>query len=121
MTSCPLRKSRGVDAFIGGVFNSGVLAAPALKRHLRLRRRVRRSPQTSKTYRRGLRRVRRAPARGGDPFPAQPSGGELVLLGMNTPEPVRQNFEWFSTAIPSALWTRLREEGLIRKDAPTLG
>jgi D-threo-aldose 1-dehydrogenase len=40
---------------------------------------------------------------------------------MNTPEQVRQNFEWFSMAIPSMLWIRLKEEGLIREDAPTPG
>jgi D-threo-aldose 1-dehydrogenase len=42
---------------------------------------------------------------------------KTVLLGMNTPAQVRQNFEWFSTPIPLALWTRLKQEGLARKDA----
>jgi D-threo-aldose 1-dehydrogenase len=43
---------------------------------------------------------------------------KTMLLGMNTPEQVRQNFEWFSMAIPPALWVRLKEEGLIRQETP---
>jgi D-threo-aldose 1-dehydrogenase len=116
----PFALSHAVDVFIGGVFNSGVLAAPTLK---------------GVTYDYAaapddiLRRAQRIAEISGEfgvPLPAAAihfsrshPAVKTVLLGMNTPDQVRQNFEWFSTAVPSALWARLKEEGLVRKDAPT--
>jgi D-threo-aldose 1-dehydrogenase len=38
---------------------------------------------------------------------------------MSKPDRIRQNLNWFSMKIPSALWDRLKEERLIREDAPS--
>ncbi|WP_406430751.1 aldo/keto reductase [Streptomyces sp. NBC_01589] len=44
-----------------------------------------------------------------------------VTLGMRTPEQVGRNAELHRRAVPAGLWDRLRAEGLIRPDVPTLG
>src|SRR5262249_58004729 len=41
-----------------------------------------------------------------------------VIPGPVTPEEVRQNLAWLSRDMPGALWTDLKEEGLIVSDAP---
>ena len=41
-----------------------------------------------------------------------------VTLGMRTADQVRRNGELFNTDVPSALWSDLREAGLLRPDAP---
>ena len=42
-----------------------------------------------------------------------------VIPGGLSPEHVRQNVAAFRHVIPSALWTELKHEGLLRADAPT--
>jgi D-threo-aldose 1-dehydrogenase len=42
-----------------------------------------------------------------------------VIPGGLSPEQVRQNVAAFRHTIPSALWTELKHEGLLRADAPT--
>ena len=51
-------------------------------------------------------------------FPRGHPAVKTVVLGMSKPDRIRQNLGWFSTTIPPALWSRLEEERLIRKDAP---
>jgi D-threo-aldose 1-dehydrogenase len=118
----PLAQSRGVDVFVGGVFNSGVLAAPTLRGVT-----YDYAAASDEILKRAW-RIAEVCGEFGVPLPAAAihfsrshPGVKTVLLGMNTPEQVRQNFEWFSIAIPLALWTRLKDEGLIRKDAPVPG
>jgi D-threo-aldose 1-dehydrogenase len=118
----PLAQSRGVDVFVGGVFNSGVLAAPTLKGV------TYDYAAASDEILKRARRIAEVCGEFGVPLPAAAihfsrshPAVKTLLLGMNTPERVRQNFEWFSMANPSALWTRLKDERLIRKDAPTPG
>ena len=104
---------------MGGVFNSGVLAAPGLKG-------VTYDYATaSDEILKRARRVADVCGEVGVPLPAAAihfsrshPAVKTVLLGMNTSAQVRQNFAWYSMAIPLALWTRLKQEGLIRKDAP---
>jgi D-threo-aldose 1-dehydrogenase len=118
----PLAQARGVDVLIAGVFNSGVLAAPALRGVT-----YDYAAAPSDILARA-RRIAEICGEFGVPLPAaaiQFSRGhpavKTVVLGMNSPEEVRRNFEWFSMAIPPALWGRLKQEGLIRKDAPLQG
>ena len=42
-----------------------------------------------------------------------------VIPGGLSPEHVRQNVAAFRHVIPSALWTELKHEGMLRADAPT--
>jgi len=116
----PLAQSRSVDVFVGGVFNSGVLAAPTLRGV------TYDYAAASDEILKRARRIADVCGEFGVPLPAAAihfsrshPAVKTVLLGMNTPDQFRQNFDWFSMRIPSALWTRLKDQGLIRKDAPT--
>ena len=116
----PLAKSRGVDVFMAAVFNSGVLAKPTAK---------------DVTYDYAVAsdeivgRARRIAAICGEfnvpiqaaaiQFPQGYPAVKTVVLGMSKPDRIRQNLNWFSMKIPSALWDRLKEERLIREDAPS--
>jgi D-threo-aldose 1-dehydrogenase len=116
----PLAKSRGVDVFMAAVFNSGVLAKPTAK---------------DVTYDYAVAsdeivgRARRIAAICGEfnvpiqaaaiQFPRGYPAVKTVVLGMSKPDRIRQNLNWFSMKIPSALWDRLKEERLIREDAPS--
>jgi D-threo-aldose 1-dehydrogenase len=42
-----------------------------------------------------------------------------VIPGAIHPDQVRQNVENFRHAIPAALWTDLKSQGLIAQEAPT--
>jgi D-threo-aldose 1-dehydrogenase len=115
----PLAQSRGVDVFMAGIFNSGVLAKPDLK---------------NVTYDYAVApdvivaRAKRIAAICGEfgvplqaaaiQFPRGHPAVKTVVLGMSKPERIRQNLGWFSIEIPSALWSRLKEVRLIREDTP---
>ena len=43
-----------------------------------------------------------------------------VIPGPNAPEQVGQNLDWMKHPVPGALWADLRQEGMIRPEAPTL-
>jgi hypothetical protein len=43
-----------------------------------------------------------------------------VIPYHNAPGQVRQNLDWMKYPAPDALWADLRQEGLIRPEAPTL-
>lgn len=122
----PLALSRGVDVFLGGVFNSGVLAAPSLKGVTYDYAADYAAASDEILKRAGL--IADVCREFGVPLPAAAIHFSLghpavktVLLGMNTPAQARQNLEWFSMPIPLALWTRLKQGGLIRKDTPVAG
>ena len=51
-------------------------------------------------------------------FPLAHEAVKTVIPGAATPDEVRQNVAIFETPIPSALWSDLKAEGLIRADAP---
>jgi D-threo-aldose 1-dehydrogenase len=42
-----------------------------------------------------------------------------VIPYHNAPGQVRQNLDWMKYPAPDALWADLRQEGLIRPEAPT--
>lgn len=52
-------------------------------------------------------------------FPLAHDAVKTVIPGAASPAEVRQNVTIFETPIPAALWSDLKTEGLIRKDAPT--
>jgi D-threo-aldose 1-dehydrogenase len=42
-----------------------------------------------------------------------------VIPGTRSPEEVAQNVEIFAPRIPADFWAELKQEGLLRPDAPT--
>jgi D-threo-aldose 1-dehydrogenase len=115
----PLCEERGVSVMIGGVFNSGILAT---------------GPVAGATYeyeeapREVVERVRllaeacsrhdvELPAAALQ-FPLAHPSVAAVIAGAESAAEVGQNLARFARPIPGRLWTALREEGLIRADAP---
>jgi D-threo-aldose 1-dehydrogenase len=115
----PLAQARGVDVFMAGIFNSGVLAKPNMK---------------DVTYDYAVasdeivaraKRIAAVCSEFGVPlqaaaiqFPRGHAAVKTVVLGMSKPERIRQNLSGFSMEIPPDLWRRLKDERLIRHDAP---
>lgn len=116
----PLCERHGVDIIIGAVFASGILATGA-------------RPGSRYGYRPAeapvLERVRRMEAicvRHGVSlaaaalqFPLAHPQVVSVIPGPGSPEEMRQNLEALKTPIPADLWAELKQESLIREDAPT--
>jgi D-threo-aldose 1-dehydrogenase len=42
-----------------------------------------------------------------------------VIPGMNAPQMVKTNLEWFQMDIPNDLWAELKAEGLLGEEVPT--
>jgi D-threo-aldose 1-dehydrogenase len=115
----PLCEERTVSIVVGGVFNSGILIDP--------------SPGARYNY---------VPASAGDlaraqrikavcdgydvPLPAAALQFPFahprvctVLLGFRSIDQLERNLAWLDVPIPTELWTDLKDEGLLRADAPT--
>jgi D-threo-aldose 1-dehydrogenase len=115
----PLAQSRGVDVLMAGVFNSGVLARPNAKDVTydyavapdEIVSRAKRIAAICDEFNVPLQAA-------AIQFPRGHVVVKTVVLGMSKPDRVRQNMSWFSMKIPSALWSRLKAERLIREDAP---
>jgi D-threo-aldose 1-dehydrogenase len=115
----PLCVERGVAVIAGGVFNSGLLAAPA--------------PGATFDYQPAkpelVARAQRAlsicqdhdvPLRAAAlQFPLAHPAVTTVLTGARSAAEIEESAALFAQRIPSALWDRLRSEGFIRDDAPT--
>lgn len=115
----PLCVEHEVGVVAGAVFNSGILAAP---------------PGTGAPYNYGVappevvdrvERLRAVCDRHGVPLAAAalqfPLGHALVasvIPGAVRPDEVRENATHMLREIPAALWSDLKEEGLVRADAP---
>jgi D-threo-aldose 1-dehydrogenase len=115
----PLAASRGVDVFMAGVFNSGVLARPEARGVTydyaaasdEIVSRARRIAAICEEFKVPLQAA-------AIQFPRGHAAVRTVVLGMSKPDRIQQNMNWFSMTIPPALWTRLKAERLIREDAP---
>ena len=111
----PLAQSRGVDVFMAGVFNSGVLAKPNMKDVTydyaaapdEIVARARRIAAICNEFNVPLQAA-------AIQFPRGHAAVKTVVLGMSKPDRIRQNMGWFSMKIPPALWSRLKAERLIR-------
>jgi D-threo-aldose 1-dehydrogenase len=51
-------------------------------------------------------------------FPLGHPAVRMVIPGPNSPAQVRSNLKWMRTAIPADLWAELKQERLLRADAP---
>jgi len=110
----------GVTVIVGGPYNSGILASgtrggPAHYNYgdapEDVVRRVRRMEQIADEHGIPL-------AAAALQFPlAHPAVG-CVLPGLRDATQVRQTLDWFELAIPAEFWAALRDENLLRADAP---
>jgi D-threo-aldose 1-dehydrogenase len=116
----PYCRRRNVGIVIGGVFSSGIAATgavPGAKYNYddatpEVMERVRRIEAVCKAYGVPL-------AAAALQFPLGHPSVASVIPGAIHPDHVRQNVANFRHAIPSSLWSDLKNEGLIAKDAPT--
>ncbi len=116
----PLCQARGIGVFLGGVFNSGILATGA-------------RPGAKYMYTDAppaimerVRRIEAICARHGVPlriaalqFALAHPAVTAAVLGAESPAEVAENLEAFQTPVPAALWAELRTEGLLDQAAPT--
>ncbi len=115
----PLCQQKGISVFLGGVFNSGILA---------------RGAQTDATYNYApapqevtekVKRLEAVCTRYQVPlnvaalqFPLAHPAVTALLVGAESAEEVATNLRSLHTQIPAELWTELREEGLLNEAAP---
>ena len=116
----PLCKKRDVGIILGGPYNSGILATGAINGARydyapapdAILQRVRNLDDVCRAHNTPL-------IAAALQFPLGHSAVKSVIPGASSPDEVRQNVEIFETPIPSALWSDLKSQGLIRQDAPT--
>jgi D-threo-aldose 1-dehydrogenase len=116
----PLCEKRGVGLIIGGVFASGILATgvvPGARYNYH---------EPSPAEAEHVRRIEAVCARYEVPlaaaalqFPLHHPLVASVIPGALHPSQVGRNIESMRHPIPDALWAELKEEGLLRADAPT--
>ena len=115
----PLAVERGISIIAGGVFNSGVLAAPgtgAMFDYLPADRGVvERAVAIAEVCARHDVAVQAAALQ----FPLAHPAVATVVTGVRSPGEIRQNDAWSRVAIPVGLWDDLRAAGLLSHDAPT--
>jgi D-threo-aldose 1-dehydrogenase len=116
----PLATARGIQVIAAGVFNSGILAQtppyhqPIYDYAAAAPEIVQRATRVAEIC--ALHGV--APQAAAVQFPLGHPTIRTVVLGMSRPEHVRQTLKWLDTDIPPALWEQLRQEKLLRLDAP---
>lgn len=118
--SFPLCEARGVSVISGAVFASGILATGVKGNPLygyqlaedEVITRVRAMEEVCGRYNVPL----------GAAALQFPKGNRLVasvIPGMNSPDIVRTNLDWFQIDIPNDLWAELKAEGLLGQNVPT--
>jgi D-threo-aldose 1-dehydrogenase len=116
----PLCERRGLFVVIGGPFNSGILATGAVEGATynyrpappEIRARVARIEAVCRRHAVPL-------AAAALQFPLAHPAVRSVIPGARSADEVRTNLALLRVPIPVALWTDLRESGLLRADAPT--
>lgn len=117
----PLCVAQGIGLYVGGVYNSGILANPA--------------PGATFNYRPApaewLEKAQRLKAicdRHQTPlmaaaiqFPLAHPAIATVLTGVRSVAELEENERMFRHPVPAALWADLRQDGLLPEDAPTPG
>jgi D-threo-aldose 1-dehydrogenase len=118
----PLCAQRGVGVIIGAVFASGILATGGHRGSL-YGYQPAEAPVIDK-----VNRIEAVCTRHGVPlaaaalqFPLAHPQVVCVIPGANAPEQVCQNIAHMNHAIPGDLWAELKQESLLRSDAPTPG
>jgi D-threo-aldose 1-dehydrogenase len=116
----PVCQQRGISVVAAGVFNSGLLArrTPALGAKYnysgvppQLLQHAGRIAAICEQHTSSLPAAALA-------FPAGHPAVISICVGARSPKQVEQNAALFQMSPPSALWAQLKEEGLLRADAP---
>jgi D-threo-aldose 1-dehydrogenase len=115
----PLMAEKKIAVFLGGVFNSGILATGAVS-GARFQYGLAPEPVLEKTRRiEAVCSRHRVPLRAAAAqFAAAPKAVSTLVLGMVSPEQVDDNLAMLATPIPADFWAELRFEKLIDEDAP---
>ncbi len=116
----PLCQKRNISILLGGVYNSGILATGGTedakyeydKAPPEILEKVRLMEAICKRYSVPL-------AAAAIQFPLAHPAISSVVVGVATPEEVKQNIELMNVDIPSELWQELKASGVLREDAPT--
>jgi D-threo-aldose 1-dehydrogenase len=116
----PLCEQRRIGLIIGGVYNTGILATGAVKGAYfqyapappEIMERVRKFEAVCARH-----RVRLPTA--ALQFPLGHPAVATVIPGTRAPSEVAQNLEIFAPTVPADFWAELKQQGLLRKDAPT--
>jgi len=115
----PVCLETATSIVVGGVFNSGVLAKPSADSWFDY------GPVPPAVLERAQ-RLDAVCARYGIPLPAAALQFPLahpavktIVVGARSAAEVAENAAWARLPIPAALWDDLRQEGLLRADAPT--
>ncbi|PVM84496.1 pyridoxal 4-dehydrogenase [Caulobacter radicis] len=112
--------SAGVTVIAGGPYNSGILASGTRRgaAHYNYGEapdgvvgRVRRMEELADAHGVPL-------AAAALQFPLAHPAVACVLPGLGDANQARQTLDWFDLAIPAEFWTEMRDEGLLRGDAP---
>jgi len=118
----PLCIARDVGIILGGPYNSGILATGAVEGA-----RYDYAPATPDIMAR-VERLEAVCAAHDTPliaaalhFPLAHPAVKTIIPGASSAAEVRANMAVFETAVPDALWSDLRGEGLIHTDAPVPG
>ncbi len=116
----PLCERRQIALIIGGAYNTGILATGAVPGAY-----FQYSPAPPEIMAR-VRRIEAVCARHGVrlptaalQFPLGHPAVATVIPGTRAPAEVEQNLEIFAPRIPADFWAELKQEGLVRADAPT--
>jgi D-threo-aldose 1-dehydrogenase len=114
----PLCGQRGIAVIIGGVYNSGILAAPQAGATFEYK------PASAELIERAE-RLDQVCARHGVPlkaaaiqFPFGHPAVVSVIIGSRSAAELDENVAMFNTPIQSELWDELRAEGLLAPDVP---
>jgi D-threo-aldose 1-dehydrogenase len=115
----PAVDEKGMSIIAGGVYNSGVMADPDTQ----ARYNYADAPAGIVEKARAIKAVcdtHNVPLRAAaSQFPLAHPRVATVAIGSRTPDEVDDNLWMLGWEIPDGLWSDLREQGLIRKDAPT--
>jgi D-threo-aldose 1-dehydrogenase len=116
----PLCLAKGISVFLGGVFNTGILATGSIP-DARYQYRPAPPEMLEKT-----RRIEAICARHGVAlkaaalqFPLAHPAVRSLVVGMISPQEIDQNLAALHAPIPDVFWAELRTAGLIEPDAPT--
>jgi len=118
----PLCEQRGAAVFVGGGFNSGILAKGS-----KSGANYNYSPAPPGIIGK-VARIEGVCAEYSVPLPAaalqfvvaHPAVPSFIA-GTRTVDQLQQNLDWFSHSIPSGFWAELKRQGLLRVDAPVPG
>ena len=116
----PLCERRHIALIIGGAYNTGILATGAVESAY-----FQYAPAPPEIMER-VRRIEVVCARHGVrlptaalQFPLGHPAVATVIPGTRAPSEVEQNLEIFAPKVPADFWADLKQEGLLRQDAPT--